>query len=55
MFEAYSFRGFESVTVMAGSMVAGRHGARVITESSHLETQHNLEVEKELTGNGMAF
>lgn len=35
----YSFRGLESVTIMAGSTAACRYGTREVTESSHLGAQ----------------
>lgn len=34
-----TFRGWESMTIIAGSMTAGRHGAGAGPELSHLETQ----------------
>lgn len=38
-----TFRGWESMTIIAGSMTAGRHGAGAGAELSHLETQPQRE------------
>ena len=46
----HSSRGLESVTIMAGSMAAGKHGAGAIVESLHLIYRHKAK--RKLTGNG---